>query len=356
MKNKKMKSLLLMAAIVPTLLITSCRKDKTDDGFSINTTKGVFVVDQGAYGKVNAGISFFERNSKTMTNDIFNKVNGRSLGDVAQSMGEANGKYYIVINNSNKIEVVNKNNFISEGTIKGVNMPRYFLQIDSSKAYVTEWGNGDGGKVDVINLKTNQVTTTIKVGEGAENLILDNNKVYVANSGGFSNAKTLSVINTLTDKVDTTFEIGDNPNSLALDVNGKLWALCGGKYNPDWSFATYGSLVRINLTTNAIEQTVSFTSQFMQPTNLIVNPTKDILYYCHNDNVYSFHINATTLENTPKINKNINGMFIDKASNYFYVADAKGFKVNGWIYRYDLNFAPIDSFEVGIAPSFFYSN
>jgi len=356
MKNKKMKSFLLMAAIVPTLLITSCKKDKTD-AFSINTSKGVFVVDQGAFGKVNAGISFFERNSKTLTNDVFNKVNGRSLGDVAQSMGEANGKYYIIINNSNKIEVVNKNNFISEGIIKGVNLPQYFLAINNTKAYVTEWGNGDGGKVDVIDLTNNTITKTIPIGQGAMNLILANNKIYVANSGGFSYDKTISVINTATDKVDTTFEIGDNPNSFAIDVNGKLWSLCGGKGKADYTgFETNGSLVRINPLTNAIEQTITLATPYSSTNNLIINQSGNILYYCIDGKVYKQSISSSVAEQTPILNKNYNAIFIDHESNNFFAADAKNYSNKGWIYRYDLNFAPIDSFEVGIAPSFFYSN
>jgi YVTN family beta-propeller protein len=356
MKNKKMRSFLFMAFIMPALVITSCKKDK-ENSFAFNTSKGVFIVDQGAYGKVNAGISFLERTSKTMTNDVFNKINGRNLGDIAQSMGEANGKYYIVVNNSNKIEVVDKYSFKSAGIVKGVNQPQYFLAINNTKAYVTEWGNGDGGKVDVINLTNNTVMKTIPVGQGAEHLILANNKIYVANSGGFSYEKTLSVINTTTDNVDTTFEVGDNPNSLAIDSNGKLWALCGGKGKPDYTgFETNGSLVRINPMTNAIEQTIQLATPYSSTNNLNVSPSGNTLYYCIDGKVYKQSISSSVAEQIPVLNKNYNAIFIDKESNYFYAADAKNYTDKGWVIRYDLNFTPIDSFEVGIAPGFFYAN
>ena len=140
-------------------------------------------------------------------------------------------------------------------------------------------------------------------------------------------------------------------------MNGKLWALCGGKWKSDYSgFETNGSLVRINPATNAIEQTISLATPYMSTNNLIINSTGNTLYYCIDGKVYEQSISSSIAEQTPKLNKNLYAIFIDKTSNYFYAADAKGFKVNGWIYRYDLNFAPVDSFEVGIAPSFFYSN
>jgi len=355
MKNKKMRSVLLMAAILPVLVITSCRKDK-DNSFTFNATKGVFIVDQGAMNHVNASISFLDKTTKVVTNDLFNKVNGRNLGDVAQSMGEANGKYYIVVNNSNKIEVVDTASFKSTAIIQGVNLPRYFLAINNTKAYVTEWGNGNSGNVDVINLTNNTVSKTIPVGQGAENLMLVNNKVYVANSGGSSYANTISVINPLTDKVDTTFQVGDNPNSLAMDVNGKLWALCGGVWNSSYTVLTNGSLVRINPATNAIEQSFQLATPYSSTSNLIVSPSGNTLYYCIDGKVYEQSVTAAVPNNTSVLNRNFYAIFIDKTNNYFYAADAKNFTDNGWIIRYNVNFTPIDSFEVGIAPSFFYAN
>ena len=351
MKNKKMKSMLLMAAIMPALLISSCRKEKNDSA-TVNTGTGIYILDQGGYGHVNASLSFFDKTTKTVTNDLFYKANGRDLGDVAQSMGEANGKYYIVVNNSNKIEVIDKNSSKSLAIIQGVNLPRYFLYINSTKAYVTEWGaNGVGGKVDVINLTSNTVTKTIPVGEGAENIMLVNNKVYVANSGGYTNAKTISVINPSTDIVDTTFEVGDNPNSLAIDVNGKLWALCGGIYG-----TAKASLVRINPATNAIEQTFPLSIPSLSINNLIISPSGNTLYYCIDGKVHNQSVANSQQENTLIFNRPFYAIFIDKASNYFYAADAKNYTDNGWVIRYNVNFTPIDSFEVGIAPGFFYAN
>ena len=355
MKNNKKISVVLLTAVVAIAFSTSCRKDK-DASITFNATKGICIVDQGAYDKVNAGISFLDTTSKIMTNNIFFKVNGRGLGDVAQSIGAANGLYYIVVNNSNKIEVVNKTTFQSTAIIQGVNQPRYFLAVNNTKAYVTEWGFSGTGQVDVINLSNNTISKKIPVGNGAENLLMVDNKVYVVNSGGDLYDNTISVINTLTDQVDTTITVGDNPNSLVMDANGKLWVLCGGKWNTNYTVLTNGTLVRINSQTNAIEQTFQLAKPYKSTTNLITDPSKTTLYYCIDGKVYTQNISAANAASTPTLNGNFYGIFIDKGSSYFYAADARGFSGNGWVIRYHLNFTPIDSFQVGVGPSFFYAD
>ncbi len=356
MKTKKTCFYFLTVAISVSILLSSCKKDKSTTEFS-GSSKGIFIVDQGGFMKVNADISYLDLTKNRISNNIFKSTNGRDMGDVAQSMGEANNNYYIIVNNSNVIERVDKTTFKSNGTIQNLKSPRYFLTINQSKAYVTEWGNGDGGKINVINLTTNTVSKTIPADNGAEKLILFNNKVYVANSGGFSNSKKITVINSLTDQVDTTFEVGDNPNSIVVDKNNKLWVLCGGKMKSDWSgFETSGSLVRINPTTNAIEKYLILKMPNMSTNNLIISLTGDMLYYCIDGKVYSQNISSTTTDNTLKLNKNINCIYADNGSNYIYAADAKGFTGNGMVFRYTSNFAPVDSFEVGVAPSFFYPN
>ena len=78
-------------------------------------------------------------------------------------MTEHNDKYYIVVNNSSKIEIVNKTDFVSTGVIEGLAQPRYFLGIDNQKAYVSQWGaNGLDGSLAIIDLSDNSVTKTKK--------------------------------------------------------------------------------------------------------------------------------------------------------------------------------------------------
>lgn len=126
--NFKSFSKAILALIV--LSVTSCEKDTTT--IHGKFAKGVFIVNEGNFTNGNASVSFFDRDSLTVTNDIFDKINGRPLGDVAQSMNEFNEKYYIVVNNSSKVEIVNSSDFVSTGVINGFALPRYFLGINST--------------------------------------------------------------------------------------------------------------------------------------------------------------------------------------------------------------------------------
>ena len=104
----------------------------------------------------------------------------------------------------------------------------------STKAYVTDWGvNG----VQVIDLATNTVSSTINCGTGPEGLaILMDLLIFVMLVVG-SLDSTVTVINTNTDAVETTLTIGDKPNSAVVDVNGNVWILTGGytEYDANWN-------------------------------------------------------------------------------------------------------------------------
>ncbi len=68
-------------------------------------------------------------------------------------------------------------------------------------------------------------------------MLLVNNKVYVANAGGWGSDNTIDVIDISSDAVTSTITVGDNPNSLVIDASGSIWVTSGGAtaYNEDWS-------------------------------------------------------------------------------------------------------------------------
>src|SRR2546421_1774917 len=115
-----MKTIKLYLAVLLAMnfIITGCKKDEKPlpATASLNLTNGVFITNEGSFGNGDGSVSFFRPASHEIINDVFMTVNHRPLGDVVQSMILFNNKGYIVVNNSQKIEVVNKNNFSSTGT------------------------------------------------------------------------------------------------------------------------------------------------------------------------------------------------------------------------------------------------
>jgi YVTN family beta-propeller protein len=358
--NTTKKLLTLSAAI--TFAVIGCKKDEpstpeTNNNTTGNDTSSVYITNEGPYGSGTGTISLYNKYTGALSNDIFASANGGiPLGNIVQSLSIYNGKGYIVVNNADKIEVVNSKDFKSTATISGLNKPRYFLGIDNNKAYVTEWGaTGNEGAVKVINLSTNTVSSTINTGKGAENMVKANNFVYVTCKGGFGNDSVVTVINSSTDAVSTTINVGANPNSVQVDANGKIWVLCGGKWNSGFTqLEKPAKLVRINPSSNTVEATFTFSSIYSGPSNLVINKAKNQLLYVYSGGVYSHEISASNLSNSGLINRYFYGLAVDPSNDYIYAGDAGGFTSNGWVLRYTNSGSVVDSFQVGIAPNGFF--
>src|SRR5690606_36133260 len=116
-------------------------------------------------------------------------------GNIVQSMNVLNTSGYIVVNNANKIEVVEAGTFKSVGTITGLNAPRYILQVNDQKAYITEWGNGSEGNIRILNLTNNSIEGTINLNrKGAEKMLKHGDYVYVTCQGGYDKDSVVTVI------------------------------------------------------------------------------------------------------------------------------------------------------------------
>jgi YVTN family beta-propeller protein len=267
-----------------------------------------------------------------------------------------NGTAYIVVNNGGKVVVANGTTFGSTGAISGLTYPRYFLGINSSTGYISEWGaGGAAGNIKVVNLSTKGIITSIPTGNGAEGMLLSGSKVYVACGGGFVNDSVISVINTTTNTVVNTINVGANPKSVKMDAAGKLWVLCAGQWDPTYTFLEKpGRLVRIDAATEAVDLSLPFSSTFSQPSSLVIDNTGTTLYYSYNGGVYSQSTSASSLSGSPVINRSFYGLGIDPTNNYIYASDAVDYSSNGKVLRYTPAAALVDSFAVGVIPGNFY--
>lgn len=334
--------------------LSSCvKEDVTPDVIPVNTSDGVYIVNEGVFGGTAGTITIYDPVTDSLNNDIFEQVNGFPLGDVVQSMEIIGEKGYIVVNNSNKVEVVTLEDFKSAGTITGVSQPRYFLGVNSTKGYVSEWVDGNGGNVKVVDLATNTVTKTIATANGAERMVNVGGFVYVACSGGFGEDSLVAVIDPVKDSVVANINVGANPSDLHVDANGKLWVLCEG--TPDYSdfpnvkATKAGALVRINTATNTVEETLTLSNAAVA-SSLVINADKNVLYYSFGGKVYAQDIDASTVSTSAVIDRKFYGLGVDPVEGYLYAGDAKDNNSDGLVIRYDNNLNILDSFAVGISP------
>lgn len=317
--------------------------------------KGFFISNEGPFLNGSGTIDFYDTDEKKLQSNIFENRNSRPLGNVVQSVQFINDNAYIVVNNADKIEIANANDFSELGVINGLKLPRYILQINSNKAYVSQWGdNGNKGEIKVLNLNNNNITKTISVGSGAETMLKKDNRVYVCNSGGFGNDSTLSIINTDSDQVEITLQVGANPNSIQMGNNGSIFVLCGGKYNSSFEIEISSSLHIIKSLSPLDTLSFSLNNLAAQASDLIINPNGDKLYFSLNGKVYSQNVNSNTLDLSEVISGSFYSLGFDPSGNLL-AGDAGDFASRGKILVIQPNSGSvIDSFFTGIAPNGFY--
>ncbi|HMJ68833.1 MAG TPA: DUF5074 domain-containing protein [Cyclobacteriaceae bacterium] len=320
---------------------------------------GYFVVNEGGFNNSNTSISFYDRATDVMTNDVFGAKNGRPLGDQAQSVTVFEGKAYIAVQNSAKVEVISADDFSSIKTItENIVSPRYFLGIDPDKGYLTDWGEfGAVGTVKVIDLSDLSVIKSIPTGDGPNKMIRSGDNVYVANSGGWGNDNTIVVISTVTDEVIATITVGDNPKSLQFDKDGNLWAASIGAlvYNGDFSVdeakSTKSSLSKIGIDGKEALR-FTFTNQtYLSGGELEINTGGDKLFYNYDGAVYSISNTATALPTTAFIDKRVYGLAVDPFTDDIIATEALNFSSPGKIYIYNSAGTLQKSITVGIAPN-----
>lgn len=132
--------------LLVALLSVVCACDKIPELPSFEGEDGnkavMIVVNEGLFTTNTAALSVIYADG-TVHYDVFRAVNQRPLGDVAQSMTEINGLYFIAIDNSRRIEILDPKSFRSVGSIRysRAGSPRYITPLTDSTAVVSDLHN-----------------------------------------------------------------------------------------------------------------------------------------------------------------------------------------------------------------------
>ena len=350
---RKQITLILLSTLSLTCCLNSCSKEQTalHAGFS----SGVYIVNEGGFLKNNGSITYYDNDSLMICENLFSRVKGRDLGDVVQSFSIAGDVGLIVVNNSQKIEVIDIETFVSLGIITGVDYPRYTLAVDDHKAYLT---NGNyTGNVYIIDLNTFLITGQIPVGKGPENLVRSMEYIYVANSGGWDYDYTVSVIDPENDMVVQTIKVGDHPVDLAVDANFDVWVLCKGRieYDADWNVVDESDSKLYKINAHKWELADSFTigskGDYFSPIRLAASKDGAILYFVEADGIYKIDYQAVHGPEAAWIPGRYYGMEVDPDDGTIYALKANGYDSKGKAYIYNSEGQLLDSIQTGIAPN-----
>ena len=129
------------------------------------------------------GISVLNKDGSVIP-DIFREVNHRPLGDVAQSITKINGKYFVTLDNSKKIEVIDPETFGSVGTIlyTQAGFPRQIVAISPTEAIVSDLER------QLVRIRTvepyGEPLEYISIPRSVEYLVTVDNKIFGMTTGG----------------------------------------------------------------------------------------------------------------------------------------------------------------------------
>jgi DNA-binding beta-propeller fold protein YncE len=348
-----MRKILFMIVIAG--IMASCNKPEIiieEETFG----NGAYIVCEGNFSSSNGDISYFNTETQEITNDIFWLQNEEvSLGDIVQSISFAGDYAFIAVNNSKKLEIVNAETFKHVAVIENISYPRNIIKVNDKKSYLT---NGSyPGEIIVINNETFAIDKQIPLGNSPENLIVANNKVYVAN-GAWGSDNTISVINPETDIVEQTVTAADGATDLISDFEGNIWVLCGGKvvYDQNWNVVSETDSKIIKLNKLSLEKTDSLTigttGDFFNPTHISVDNTGKYIFFIESDGIYKSDISTSTFSATKIIDGTFYSLEINPANNNIFVFSDNGFTQAGTLNIYNIEGSLIKgNISTGIGPN-----
>lgn len=311
------------------LVLTSCEKTEDEPPITANNLKGMFVVCEGGFGQANGDITFYNSKSGQTTKSLYYSVNGVALGDIVQSFEIVDTLGFMVVNNSQKVTVVNMKDFKVVRTIDGFSYPRSVVRADENTVYVSN-GNGiSDNYICSISLTTLEKTNSLPVSTGPEKLIKVNSKVYAAIAGGYNNdGNTVIEIDPLSFSVVNTFTVSSVPVDVAADKDNNIWVYCKGvpDYSnyPDVTYSDAG-ISKINTSTKTVNSFPITNMSSPGINNIRVSKDGSLVYYL-NDALYSMAVTATSLPTSKVVDQYFYGLDVDPQTGDIVCLDADNSK------------------------------
>ncbi len=211
---------------------------------------------EGSFNQNNADFTTF--NEGAITADVFYKANGKKLGDTATDMMEVGDYYYIAVNNSNYVSMIDDDTYVEKAS-RALYQPRY-LASDGNFLYVSTYGQ----KVYKLSLIDLSLVDSVAVGSYTEGLAIENNYLLAANSG-YGAGNTVSVIDLSTFDLVQDVTVPANPTSLLATGTGKVFVKTT-EYTADYSSAT-ATISSIDVENNFAVATVTEASHMCLSAN-----------------------------------------------------------------------------------------
>lgn len=352
--------IILVISIIWILSIQSCRdelyifEEEIEDlipPILDGNIQGFYLLNEGAMGMNRASIDFLNFETGKYHRDIFSHRNPgvvKELGDVGNDIQIYGGKLYAVINVSNYVEVMDAK---TAKHITRINIPNCrYITFNEGKAYVSSYAgrvainpNAEIGFVVEIDTISLELTRKVEVGYQPEQMVVQNNKLYVANSGGYrvpNYDRTVSVVNLATFKEEKKIDVGINLHKMLVDKQGDIYVTSRGDY-----YDIPPSLYIIDSQTEQVKKHLDIPIGGMTMSGDLIYYYSAAFNYNTGKNKVSYGIidtNTQTLVSDqvitdPKVEEIIipYGIAIQPETKDIFITDAQNYVVAGYVYCFD---------------------
>ena len=332
----------ILKCLIISLSITSCVKlnpEEINNIISLNGNELVLIGNEGNFQNGNASLSSYNKNTKQITNNIFQTINQEPIGDVLHSIYHVDHLLYLVVNNSGKIIVIDDESLEKKMEIKNLVSPRKIIKVDNSKFYISDlYAN----EISIFNNYDGTIEK-IPVNGWCEDIIIQNGKAYISN---ISNNQ-LYVVNTSNNNIFDSISVSSNPISMKEDSRGNIWVLCQG----DISNNENPSISIIKTNTNEILKSFSLLNNLSYPSSLELDNETNQIYFI-NKHIYKIQDLDDTVATQIWSNNNNNfyNLKINPYSKNIYITDAKDYVQNGTLYIIDSIGNLKEEISTGIIP------
>jgi len=320
------------------LFLIGCADESVLPPSNIDASAGdVMVINEGGFQRGNASLGLYNFSTNTYQPNIYKNVNGQPVGDVFQSIGTHDGDYWLVVNNSGKIVVIDSSDYKIKHEITGFKSPRYVHFYENEKAFVSDlYGN----EIAVVNTQTYRIDNYIPIDGWTDQMDMVNGRLFVANR----ERPFVFVVDPIAEVVVDSIPVAHNPNSLSVTRNNLVVVLCEGRLGS--SDAPVFQVIDSD-SYNVIKEIEIDVGG--KPSLLRVSPVNGNIYFA-SKGIHFIHPVTFTLED--KIidlpEANVYGIDIDPVTGNFYVSDAKDYVKKSEVYVYKNSKTKTNQFMAGV--------
>ena len=336
---------------------------------TITSIVGFYLLNEGNMNMNKASLDYYDYKTGKYQRNVYGKANPDAtlgLGDVGNDIGIYGTKLYTVINASNKLEIMDVETTERLGVID-IKNGRY-ITFANGKAYVSAYDgdiglgqNTPNGFVAEIDTALLTITRRVEVGRQPEELAIVDNKLYVANSGGYSPPNyetTVSVVDINSFQVINEIEVAPNLHRLKATESGDLYVSSRGDY-----FNIPSQLYVVDTKEQKIKKTFDIPTSNLT----IVGDTAYIIGSAFSYETFEWEIGYRMIDTKKEellednfLLKSVSneiempyGIAVDRMSKNIYITDARDYVSPGTLYCIDKNKEVKFSVKTGDIPAQF---